>query len=251
MPNWPGLGYVAWIGLADKSKGDQVVMTVPMMKRTIIIICLAFDKQGGNLWAVKLGELPCDYTYASSTPITVSQYDKLQVFVQDGFELVKFKNLDAYTSCNLQQAETLATPTTTPFPSKVSDAFVEQADYPCRKDGVLNPWSCETINSPASAVEHNPINPGGAYTAKFPKAITLSLTADDAGKTLYFADKARCLTTKFQARLCESERALCFQRTALPDLIHFRICFRHPFSIRRSVWDAHTVARALCVSDAL
>jgi hypothetical protein len=26
LQNWPGLGYVAWIGLADNTKGDQVVV---------------------------------------------------------------------------------------------------------------------------------------------------------------------------------------------------------------------------------
>jgi hypothetical protein len=197
--NWPGLGYVAWIGLADKTKGDQVVFSMMLM----ILLCHLnpFLAQGGNLWAIKLGELPCDYTYAPSTPISISQFDKIQVFVQDGFELVKFKDGDAYSSCNMQQAEPVASPVLASLPTRVSDAFVEQAAYPCRKasDGVLNPWSCETISSAAKDVEHNPLNPNGLYTAKFPKAVTITLTPADAGKTLYFADKTRCLTTKFQA----------------------------------------------------
>ena len=28
LQNWPGLGYVAWIGLADKTKGDQVMVSI-------------------------------------------------------------------------------------------------------------------------------------------------------------------------------------------------------------------------------
>jgi hypothetical protein len=155
--------------------------------------------QGGNLWAIKLGELPCDYDYTPTTPITVSQYDTIQVFVQDDFELVKFKDADAYSSCNLQQTEPVANTVPASFPSKVSDAFVEQAEYPCRKDGVLNPWSCETISSAAKDIEHNPLNPNGIYTAIFPKSVTIPLIPADAGKTLYFADRTRCPTTKFQA----------------------------------------------------
>ena len=146
-----------------------------------------------------MGELPCDYNYAPTTPITVSQYDTIQVFVQDGFELVKFKDADAFSSCNLQQTEPVASPIQTSFPTKVSDAFVEQAAYPCRKDGVLNPWSCDTISSAAKDIENNPLNPNGIYTASFPQSITIPLTAADAGKTLFFADKTRCPTAKFQA----------------------------------------------------
>ncbi len=48
-------------------------------------------------------------------------------------------------------------------------------------------------------IEHNPLNPDGLYSSKFTKSVTIALTPSDVGKTLYFADKSRCLTTKFQA----------------------------------------------------